>query len=139
MEHVMITSFCTAFGVAHADPVGCFATGAVEPIFFYECLKYVYGVVVSFKPIIGDSSRGKGQDFGGKTFDGNPRENEEPGVRGHEMEVSLLGGLVPADEGIAGFNGPYARAPSEACDGSIPYKGHVLEAAIGLTPILSEA
>lgn len=131
----MITSFCSAFGLANADPVGGFVTGAGKAIFFHEGFQQVQGMVIYLQPVIRDSSRGKGQDFGGQAFYGNPREHEEPGVRGHEMEVSLLGGLVPADEGIAGFDSPGARAPSEACDGSIVYKGHVLEVIADDLPI----
>jgi len=94
-----------------------------------------YGVPVNEKPIIGDSSSGKDQDFGGKTFGRNPRENEEAVVPSHEMEVSLLGGLAPADEGIGGFDSPCTRSPSEECYGSIFYKSHVLEVNLYNLPI----
>lgn len=69
----MISSFCGAFGVAHTEPVGSSVAGAFKAILFHESLQQIYGMVVYLMPIIRDSSRVKGQDFGSKTFCRNPR------------------------------------------------------------------
>jgi len=39
MKQVIMSSFGNAFGLAYADPVGGFVTGAFKPIFFYKRFK----------------------------------------------------------------------------------------------------
>jgi len=84
-------------------------------------------MAVSLKPVIRDSLSGKGQDLGGKTFYGNPGENKEPSVRGHEIEVFLFGSFIPPDEGFAGFHSLGGRDPPKTCYGSIIDEGDVFE------------
>jgi len=43
------------------------------------------------------------------------------------MEVFCFSGFIPADEGIAGSNGPGGRAPAEASNRPVFYKGDVFE------------
>lgn len=122
-----MTSFSDAFGLTDVDPVSGFITGAPEAIFFDKSFQQMERVVVETKPVLRDSFCVQGQDFRGQAFDRDPGEDEEAGVIGHTMEVFFFGGFIPADERIAGSNGPGRRAPAEASDRPVLYKGDIFE------------
>ncbi len=122
-----MTSFSDAFGLTDVDPVSGFITGALEAIFFNKSFQQMERVVVETKPVLRDSFNVKGQDFRGQAFDGDPGQDKESGVIGHAMEVFFFSGFIPADERIAGSNGPGRRTPAEASDRLVGYKGNIFE------------
>jgi hypothetical protein len=65
MEQVVMASFGGTFSLAYADPVGSSVAGTLEAVLFDERFEQIKGMVIYFKPVIGDCSDVEGQDLRG--------------------------------------------------------------------------
>ena len=105
--------FAAALGLADRAPVGGAVAGAAKPLGVDEGFRENGGKAVAVFPIVGELAGGASKDVGGEVFDVDPGKDEEAGIVDHEVEVafSLLGG--PADEAVAGGDGPGGGAESQ--------------------------
>ena len=60
-----MASFGGTFSLAYADPVGSSVAGTLEAVLFDERFEQIKGMVIYFKPVIGDCSDVEGQDLRG--------------------------------------------------------------------------
>jgi len=114
--------FAAALGLADVAPVGGTIAGAAKALGVDEGFQENGGKAVAVFPIEGELGRGAREDVGGEVFDPDPREDEEPGIVDHEVQVafSLLGGpanedvrLSSVEASVARGNGPGGGAESQ--------------------------
>ena len=103
MEQVLIASFCSAFGLADTNPVGCLVAGALKSALLDKGLQEIQRMMIDSHPVVGDPPGTEGQYLTGQMFNRDPWQDEEPGVVRHEVKMLFFCLFIPADEGIAGL------------------------------------
>ena len=107
--------------LADADPIGGLEERAAA-LAFDEGFQQHRLEAITLLPVVGHLAAGDGQHLGGQAFAFNPRQDEEPRVVQHQVQVLEPLRLLPADEAVAYSEFPGARAKAE--------QGHELVASV---------
>lgn len=90
-------------------------------------------------PVITDPPDVQRQNPGSQALDGDPRQNQIPGIVGNIMKTFVFNRLWPSDKLLSGFDGPGCRTPADAGQRHIPGKRHILEMIahnLGITKVM---
>ena len=89
-----------ADGLAHEDPIGGLVRRAAVALGLDEGFEQHGFEAVALVPVDGQLAANDGQDFGCESFALDPRQDQEPRVVDHELQVLEPLRLLPTDEGV---------------------------------------
>ena len=109
---VVAVHFAAPLGLSDLDPVGRLVAGAGEALGVDEGFQQDGPVGVAVVPVLGELTRGQGQQFGGQVLGLDPGKDQETGIVDDQLKVALPLRRTPADEAVArgGFPGGGAKA-----------------------------
>ena len=109
---VVPVQFAAPLGLSDVDPVGSLVAGAGEALGLDEGFQQNGSVSVAVLPVLGELTRGQGQQLGGEVLGLDPGKDQETGVVDDQLKVPLPFRRTPADEAVArgGFPGGGAKA-----------------------------
>lgn len=114
----------SAFGLAEANPVGCFVASSLEAVALDEGLQQKDGMPVLAHPVAAYSFCDSRQNVTCQVRDRDPGQDEKPAVVGYQMHVCFALLCVPADERIPRPRFPCCRAEHEAGQGVLMFVEH---------------
>jgi hypothetical protein len=119
--------FASALGKPHVNPVGCLVAGALKTLAVDKGLQKEDRMVVYFLPVSGEEPGHAAQDMGGQIRNLNPGQDEEAGILGNKMKVSISVSGWPPDKPIPRGDIPGGSAPTQAGQGAPLMEDHVLK------------
>nr|WP_320410903.1 hypothetical protein [Candidatus Hakubella thermalkaliphila] len=102
-------------GLSNLDPVTSAVAGTVEPPLFDKGFQQDRLVAIAGLPVLWQAPGDAGQNSGGQVLGTDPGKDKEAGVVYDQMKVvhPLLSG--PADEPVAGGEGPGRSSKAQRC------------------------
>ena len=119
--------FASALGKSHVRPVGCLIAGALKTLAVDKGLQKEDGMVVHVLPVSGEDPGHAAQDMGGQRSNLNPGQDEEAGILGNKMKVSISVSGLPSDKPIPRGDIPGCSAPTQAGQRAPLMEDHVLK------------
>lgn len=119
--------FASTLRAAHGDPIGRFVAGSLEASGVHEGLQKCEGVMVGPLPIGGKNLGHSSQEMRGQVGDSDPREDEESGILGEEIDILVSVERFPSDEEIPAHDLPGWGPPTDAGQGAILMEGDILK------------
>jgi hypothetical protein len=119
--------FASSLGEAHMNPIGCLIAGSFESLAIHKGLQEDDRVVVDFLPVSWEDFRHPPQEVRCQMGNLDPRKNEEAGILGNKIDVSIPVSGLPSDEVIPRGHLPSCSSPTEASQRPPPMEGHILE------------
>gem|GEM_PF-1255434 len=108
-----------SLGIAEIGPVRCLVAGSVESRPFDKGFQQDRTNAVASFPVVCEPPGGHAEDAGCQVFAADPGQDEETRVVDHQVEGSAALVGVPADEAVAGLDGPGGGAKAEQSDDAL--------------------
>jgi hypothetical protein len=126
-KSVIDVPFAPSLGETHRNPVGRLITGPLESFAIHKGLQKDDRMVVNFLPVLREDSDHSPQEVRCQMGNLDPGKNEEAGILGNEMDVSISVIGLPSDEVIPRGHLPGCSSPAEASQRPPLMEGHILE------------
>lgn len=124
---VVNVPFTSSLGETHMNPVGRLIAGPLESFAIHKGLQKDNRMVVNFLPVLWEDSGHSAQEVRCQMRNLDPGQNEEAGVLGNKMDVSISVSGLPSDEVIPRGHLPGCGSPAEASQRPSLMEGHILE------------
>lgn len=124
---VVDVPFASSLGETHMNPVGRLIAGSLESFVIHKGLQKDDRMVVDFLPVLWEDSDHSPQEVRCQMGNLDPGQDEEAGVLGNKMDVSISVIGLPSDEAIPRGHLPGCSSPAEASQRPPLMEGHILE------------
>jgi hypothetical protein len=126
-EPVVDIPFASSLGETHMNPVGRLIADSLESFAIHKGLQKDDRMVVDFLPVPWEDSGHSPQEVRCQMRNLDPGKNEEAGILGNKMDVSISVIGLPSDEVIPREHLPGCSSPAEASQRPPLMEGHILE------------
>lgn len=111
-----LIELATTLRFSEAKPICRAVAGATEAAIFDESFEQDGTIGITGMPVVAQAAADQRQNLGCKITAMDPRQNKEPSVVYHKMEIALSLFLAPADVDVARHDLPGTRSERQGCD-----------------------